>query len=119
VSAPRRVALGAWSLLLALQLGWHGMGWGGGGGSAVSALVHALPLLAVGVLFALRRPGAWTWAGIVALLYFCHGVAEAWATPAERVPALVEVALSVLLVFSVSWEGMRARFGAKARDRAV
>jgi uncharacterized membrane protein len=119
VSGPRRVALGAWTLLLALQFGWHAMGWGAAVGSPVSGLVHALPLLVVGLLFALRRPAAWTWAGIMALLYFCHGVAEAWATPAERLPALAETALSVLLVFSVSWDGMRARFGAKARDRAV
>jgi uncharacterized membrane protein len=119
VNGPRRIALGAWALLLALQFVWHGMGLGAAGGSLVSALVHASPLLVVGALFALRRPGAWTWAGIMALLYFCHGVAEAWATPAERLPAHAEIALSVLLVFSVSWDGMRARFGAKARDRAV
>ncbi len=32
--------------------------------------------------------------GIFALGYFCHGVMEAWAAPAERIPALLEVLLA-------------------------
>jgi uncharacterized membrane protein len=32
--------------------------------------------------------------GIFALGYFCHGVMEAWAVPAERVPALLAVLLA-------------------------
>jgi uncharacterized membrane protein len=32
--------------------------------------------------------------GIFALGYFCHGVMEAWAVPAVRIPALLEVLLA-------------------------
>jgi uncharacterized membrane protein len=52
-----------------------------------------LPLLA---LRNVRR--ALLWVGILALFYFCHGVAEAWSAPAERIPALLEIALTLLLI---------------------
>jgi uncharacterized membrane protein len=48
---------------------------------------------------ALRRPPrALLLAGMLALFYFCHGVSEAWSAPATRILALVEVALSLLLI---------------------
>ncbi|MDA3914615.1 DUF2069 domain-containing protein [Oleiagrimonas sp.] len=63
-------------------------------------LLALLPLLLP--LLAVRRPGrALLWAGIVALFYFCHGVAEAWAIPAERVPAVLEIILSLMLILSL------------------
>ncbi|WP_305906398.1 DUF2069 domain-containing protein [Methylomarinum sp. Ch1-1] len=40
-----------------------------------------------------------TWMSYVSLLYFTHGVAEAYANPAERYYALAEIALSLLLCF--------------------
>lgn len=71
-------------------------------------LLALVPLLLP--LLALRRPArALLWAGIVALFYFCHGVAEAWAIPAERVPAILEIALSLLLIFSLGAGVQRRR----------
>ncbi len=40
-----------------------------------------------------------TWMSYVSLPYFIHGVAEAYANPAERYYALAEVGLSLLLCF--------------------
>lgn len=53
-------------------------------------------------------------AGMVALLWFSHGVMVAWTRPPERLFALVEVALAVAVVLAASLPGLRARFARKA-----
>ncbi len=60
---------------------------------AITVVPLLLPLLA---LRDLRR--ALLWVGILALFYFCHGVAEAWSAPAKCVLALVEIGLTLLLI---------------------
>ena len=49
---------------------------------------------------AAARPArrALLWVGILSLFYFSHGVAEAWSSHGERWLALLEVALTVLLI---------------------
>jgi len=54
------------------------------------------------LLFALRgvlhgRPYTHAWLSMLALLYFTHGVLEAWNNAAERAFALTEIALSLVL----------------------
>ena len=51
-------------------------------------------------LFALRRDvrRALLWVGILALFYFCHGIAEGWSSSSERWLALVEIVLTLLLI---------------------
>lgn len=96
--------------LLALQPLWHGWldpparlpAW-----LAVSIATLPLLLPAIGVLR--RRPGALFLAGLASLLYFSHGVAEAWSDPSVRILALVEVALSLLLVGSIGAAGLQRR----------
>jgi uncharacterized membrane protein len=101
--------------LLVLQIAWHGflppprspMGW--------SALVVAVvPLL-------LLLPGAWQarpaplfWANLLCLLYFCHGVSEAWTVPASRPLAFAEIALSVAVVSAYGVFGLHSRRAARA-----
>ncbi len=68
------------------------------------------PLVPALILFALQRRSAPFWAGLGALFAFCHGVMEAYGTPAARVPALIETALAVVVVFGSSWNGLRHRF---------
>ena len=59
--------------------------------------ITLIPLLLP--LAALRKPRrALLWVGILALFYFCHGVAEAWSSPAERALAMAEIALTLLLI---------------------
>lgn len=106
--------------LLALQLYWHGlappprsaMGWAALG-------VAVLPLLAA-------LPGAWKarpmplfWANFMALLYFCHGVSEAWTTPEVRVLAFVEIALSVVVICAYGAFGLRSRRLARQHAAAM
>ena len=52
-------------------------------------------------------------AGVFALLWFCHGVMLAWSEPAQRWMALVEVALSLVIIYAACLPGARARRGKK------
>ncbi|MBN8923416.1 MAG: hypothetical protein BGP10_05390 [Rhodanobacter sp. 68-29] len=94
----QKLGLAAWAALAALQLLWHG--WLQPSQSLPVAAVLAItvvPLLLP--LAALRQPRrALLWVGILALFYFCHGVAEAWSAPPERALALAEIALTLLLI---------------------
>lgn len=62
---------------------------------AVAILALGIPLFAPlrGLLHGRRYTVAWSL--FLALLYFAHGITEAWSSPAARVPALVEVSLSL------------------------
>jgi uncharacterized membrane protein len=108
-SLSRRVLLVALIGLVGLYLLWFGSQphpW-------VAVAVFAGPpmLLAMGVLRGVRT--AAFWAGVFALAWFSHGVMVAWSRPPERLFALLEVALAVVVVFASSVPGMRARFGRK------
>lgn len=94
----QRLGLLAWAALTALQPAWHA--WLSPPAPPALWLVLAfttmpllLPLLA---LRDVRR--ALLWVGILSLFYFSHGVAEAWSSHRERWLALLEVALTVLLI---------------------
>ena len=103
-----RIGLAAWAALFVLQLAWYG---------AIYPPV-TMPLWLVGLLtlvplalpaLALRDPRrALLWTGILSLFYFSHGVAEAWSSPRERWLALIEVALTVLLIGTLG-AGVRRR----------
>jgi uncharacterized membrane protein len=108
ITVSDRIGLLAWAALLALQMAWY----------AWLAPSHTLPpAAALGIaviplllpLPALRRPRrALLWAGMLALFYFCHGVAEAWSAPGERTLAWLEILLSLLLIGSLG-AGVRKR----------
>ncbi|BBD79590.1 DUF2069 domain-containing protein [Aerosticca soli] len=107
-STVQRVGLAAWAALFALQILWHA--WLAPPARLPVAFVlaiTALPLLAP--LLAIRRvQRALLWAGILSLCYFCHGVSEAWSDPATRTLALVEIALTLLLIGALG-AGVRRR----------
>ena len=93
-----RIGLIAWALLLMLQLLWHGWLFPPQQLSRWLLLAFTVvPLLLP--LFAIRDVRrALLWVGILSLFYFCHGVAEAWSSPAERALALAEIILTVGLI---------------------
>ncbi|MEZ5544400.1 MAG: DUF2069 domain-containing protein [Lysobacteraceae bacterium] len=84
----------------------------------LATAVQLVPLVPGLVLFALHRRTAPFWAGLGALFAFCHGVMEAFGAPAARVPALIETALAVLVVFASSWNGLRNRFARSTDSRS-
>lgn len=94
----------AWAGLVILQVAWHAWLAPPANGQIGLALALTLPPLLLPVL-ALRRGAkrALLWIGIVSLGYFCHGVVVAWAIPSMRWPALIEVALCVLLIGTLGW----------------
>ena len=51
--------------------------------------------------------------GVLALLWFSHGVMVAWSRPPEAGLAGIEIALALLVVFAASLPGLRARFGGR------
>jgi uncharacterized membrane protein len=84
--------------------------WFGGMHDWFALLVFALPAawLAASAARAGRRAGFWS--GVLALLWFSHGIMVAWTRPPERGYALAEVVLAVAIVLSASVPGLRARF---------
>ena len=72
-------------------------------------LVFALPPLLLALLAwrGWRRAGFT--AGVLALLWFSHGVMVAWTRAGERLPALLAAALAVAIVLLASLPGLRAR----------
>lgn len=76
----------------------------------IALAVFGLPpaVLALAVRRAGARPAFF--AGVLALLWFSHGVMVAWTRPPERVYALLEVVLALAIVAFSSVPGLRARF---------
>jgi len=98
LAMPFRIGLVAWGALIVLQIAWHA--WLVPPRSMPLAAVLAITvlplLLPLSALREVRR--ALLWVGIFSLFYFCHGVAEAWSAPTERVLALLEIVLTLLLI---------------------
>ncbi len=81
------------------------------------ALALALLPLAPSAWNAFRDPQrARLWGSIACLLYFTHGVMEAWASAAARVPALIEIVLALVTILSL---GAAAIIDKRQRRAAV
>jgi len=76
-------------------------------------VVFAFPPLALAMGVLRRMRTAPFWAGVLGLAWFSHGVMVAWSRPAERGFALAEIALALVIIFSASLPGLRARFAKK------
>lgn len=83
----------------------------------LAACLHACLMLPAVLLLLLRRRSALFWGAVGGLFAFCHGVMEAWSAPAAALPAWIEIALSLAIIFGNSWTGMRGRL-AKKRAQA-
>lgn len=95
----QKLGLAAWAALTALQVIWHG--WLLPPQQVPVWLVLAITVIPLLLpLTALRRGAtrALLWVGILALFYFCHGVAEAWSAPDQRALAILEIVLTLLLI---------------------
>lgn len=106
--SARGVLVAALAALVAVLAGWFGAR-----AEWVALAVFALPAAAcLGAVLARRRTAGF-WSGVLALLWFSHGVMVAWTRPGERGWALAETALSVAIVLAASLPGLRARFARK------
>jgi len=80
-------------------------------------LVFTAPPLVLAIALRAGWHTAGFWAGVLALGWFSHGVMSAWSHPETRLLAALEIVLALLVVFSASLPGLRARAAAR-RQRA-
>lgn len=107
LEGPHRTTLVALLAALAvLYLAWFA----GDRHFLAALLMFVLPIALLLAAVTAGSARAAFWAGVLGLLLFCHAVMIAWAEPAQRAFALAATALSVGLVFTASWPGLRARF---------
>lgn len=105
-SLSRRTLIAALIALVGLYLMWFGVA-----PSPWAALVVFVLPPALLTMAALRGwPQAGFWAGVFALAWFSHGVMVAWTRAPERVFALAEIVLALVVIFASSIPGIRARF---------
>lgn len=109
--SARRLLLAALLALAGVYVGWFGPR-----GEWVAAAVFAAPVLACAGAVAVGRRTAGFWSGVLALLWFSHGVMVAWTRPGERGFALAATGLAVAIVLAASVPGLRARFGRRSAD---
>ena len=111
ISTTHGVGLMAWAALAVLQLIWHGWLFPAESMPVPVALgITFVPLLLP--LMAIRNvPRALLWVGILSLFYFSHGIAEAWSAPGERLLALIEIGLTLILIVSLGMGVRRKRAG--------
>ena len=100
----RHVLMAALIALAALYAAWFAPS-----GDWTAVAVFAAPPLLLAALAAIRPRAAGFWAGVLALLWFSHGVMLAWSDPAHRWLALAEVALALLVIGAANFEALRAR----------
>ncbi|MES2404951.1 MAG: DUF2069 domain-containing protein [Pseudomonadota bacterium] len=100
VILQRRIGFAAWGALALLQIAWHAWLLPPAHMPVAAALVIALLPLAIPLLYWRTPTRALLLAGMICLFYFCHGVAEAYAAPAERVFAGIEIVLAVIVILA-------------------
>lgn len=94
----RWLTLAAYFALLALLMLWQTVL----APSTVLPVSVVLLVLVGPLLFPLRgllhgRPYTHAWTSFLVLIYFIHGIVEAWSDPAVRILAALEIVFSVLL----------------------
>jgi uncharacterized membrane protein len=118
--AWRVLALVAYAALTLLHLAWHL--WLAPPARLPLAFVLVLalgPLAMAGLTMMVDLRRGLFWAGFAALMYFSHGVMEAWTSPEVRMLAHAEWLLSTVLVIAVGAAGLAERRTARAARRAA
>lgn len=105
----RRIGFAAWGALAALQIVWHAWLLPPARMPIAVALLFALVPLAIPLVYWRRPARALLLAGMICLFYFCHGVAEAYAAPQERVFAAIEIVLAVVVILACARMPKRRR----------
>jgi uncharacterized membrane protein len=105
----QRIGFTAWAALALLQVAWHGWLFAPATVPVAAALAIALVPLALPLAYWRQPQRALLAAGMVGRLYFCHGVAEAFAATAARPLAWIEIGLTVGLVLSCARKPRRRK----------
>lgn len=97
----QRIGFAAWIAQAILQVAWHAWLLPPERMPVAVALAIAVLPLALPLLYWRTPARALIAAGMISLFYFCHGVAEAWSSPPERVLASLEIVLALALIGSL------------------
>lgn len=100
---PERACALMLAALVVLRLAWPDLSGAVAPDRFAAALLTLLPLLPFLAAWVFRLRGLWIYGGIAVLVYFCHGVMEAWVLPQQRWLALTEVVLSLGYFAAVYW----------------
>lgn len=114
LTAQQRIGFAAWVALALLQVVWHAWLLPPARMPVAVALPIALLPLAIPLVYWRTPARMLLVAGMICLFYFCHGVAEAWAAPGERVFAVIELALAVIVILSCARKPKRRDAGPAA-----
>lgn len=96
----RRIGFAAWAALALLQIVWHAWLLPPAQMPVAVALLFALVPLAIPLVYWRTPARALLLAAMICLFYFCHGVAEAYVAPQERVFAIIEIVLAVVVILA-------------------
>lgn len=102
--------------LLAL-CGLYGV-WFGRSADWTALAVFALPPLLLAASVWVRTRAVRFWSGVLALLWFSHGVMAAWSQPDVRGLALIEIALALAVIIASNAVALRARSARRAERNA-
>lgn len=107
LSASQKTGLAAWAALIVIQLLWYSLY------PPVSiptwvAFAITVPPLLLPLMSLPRVTRALLWVGILALFYFCHGVAETWSSANDRWLGILEIVVTLLLIGTLG-AGVRRR----------
>lgn len=99
-----RAGMSALVGLLALEIVWHAW-WFPPDDHRLSMLALTTLPVALSLWIGLRnrRRGVLV-GGMLCLAYFSHGVSSAYSEPASRVLALIEIALSLVVIGALGWD---------------
>ena len=100
VGVQRRIGFAAWAALALLQIAWHAWLLPPARMPVAVVLLIALLPLAIPLLYWRTPARALLLAGMICLFYFCHGVAEAYAAPRERLFAWIEIVLAMIVILA-------------------
>jgi len=103
----QKTGLAAWAGLLVVQIVWY-VGYPPISIPTWVALAITVPPLLLPLLSLPNVTRALLWVGILALFFFCHGVAEAWSSTGDRWLAWIEILLTLLLIGTLG-AGVRRR----------
>ncbi len=111
IQLSRFTTLAAWFALFALLLLWNIVL----APSSHFPIALVLVVMVGPLLFPLRgllhgKPYTHAWASFLIMLYFAHGVQEAWVNPDERLYALLEILFSVVFYLAaITYAKLRGR----------
>ncbi|MEP6484505.1 MAG: DUF2069 domain-containing protein [Rudaea sp.] len=104
-----RIGVLAVVAMLALQLIWHAWLFPPSANLLSTLAMTTVPLvLSVWISISNRRRGVLI-GGMLCLIYFSHGVTSAWSEPSTRLLALIEIALSLLIIGASGWDARHYR----------